>query len=60
MIAFCKKCNMFFDDEFRTIHCPHDAFNANDGKNNFEVHHDSYLSKEQPIQISTYIPVYNQ
>ena len=46
MIVKCQKCNRYFDDEFRTTICPHNAFSANDGNNNFEVHHDSYLSDE--------------
>ena len=38
MIVKCQKCNRYFDDEFRTTICPHNAFSANDGNNNFEVH----------------------
>jgi hypothetical protein len=48
MIVQCHKCNKYFDDEFRTYVCPHDAFTVNDGDNNFEIHHDSYLSADAP------------
>jgi hypothetical protein len=37
-----------FDDEYRTTICPHEAFAANDGKNNFRVHEDAYLAPEPP------------
>ena len=39
---------MHFDDEFRTTICPHEAFAANDGRNNFRVHEDAYLSTDPP------------
>ncbi len=39
---------MYLDDEFRTTVCPHEAFAANDGKNNFKVHNDAYLSSKKP------------
>ena len=45
MIVYCQKCRRRFDDEFRLTYCPHDAFLANDGKNNFRVHHDAFLSE---------------
>lgn len=45
MIICCMKCHLRFDDEFRDTICPHDAFPANDGNNNFRVHHDSALFK---------------
>lgn len=48
MIVQCAKCKKYFDDEFRFTFCPHEAFAANDGKNNFHVHEDSYLSDRKP------------
>jgi hypothetical protein len=58
MIVKCRQCKIYFDDEFRIIHCPHMAFPANDGHNNFRYHHDSYLSmlppsKNLPVSEST-------
>lgn len=44
----CIECQMWFDDRYRTTLCPHDAFPANDGNNNFKIHHDAYLSKMPP------------
>lgn len=41
MIVKCVACKMYFDDEFRSTLCPHDAFPANDGSNNFTVHEDA-------------------
>jgi hypothetical protein len=49
MIVQCSKCNMYFDDEFRMTFCSHVAFLANDGKNNFKRHDDSYLSKNPRV-----------
>ena len=46
MIVKCRECEMYYDDTFRWTFCPHEAFSANDGKNNFRVHEDAYLSKE--------------
>ena len=48
MIRKCDTCPMYYDDEYRLTYCPHDAFAANDGKNNFAVHEDAYLSAEAP------------
>lgn len=48
MIVKCKKCQMYFDDEFRLTVCPHRTFMANDGRNNFEHHPYSYLSNINP------------
>lgn len=48
MIVQCDKCSKYFDDEFRLTFCPHNAFAANDGKNNFKVYSDSYLS-DKPL-----------
>jgi hypothetical protein len=48
MITKCKKCKKYFEDEFRSYICPHDAFPANDGNNNFKVHNDSYLGDSIP------------
>lgn len=44
MIILCDKCKRSFDDEFRDTICPHETFAANDGKNNFAHHPNSYLS----------------
>lgn len=48
MIVKCNTCYKWFNDEFRTTICPHGAFNANDGHNNFAVHEDSYISSAAP------------
>lgn len=48
MIVLCFKCGMHFEDQFRTTICPHEAFPANDGNNNFKMHDDAYLSLEPP------------
>lgn len=53
MIVCCVDCKMFFDDEFRFTFCPHDAFPANDGKNSFKIHNDSYYSKDPPPKLNT-------
>ena len=45
MIVRCEQCLWYFDDEFRSTLCPHAAFPANDGQNNFEVHNDAYLEQ---------------
>lgn len=44
MIVTCEKCKKDFDDEFRDTGCPHVAFPANDGHNNFVTHYDSHVS----------------
>lgn len=51
MIVHCNQCTMWFDDEFRNTTCPHAAFLANDGQNNFKVHDDAYLNKEPPFNV---------
>lgn len=43
MIVQCDKCGSEFEDEYRTYVCPHEAFPANDGNNNFTVHEESHL-----------------
>ena len=50
MIVQCSKCNLKFDDEFRWTICPHETFAANDGKNNFQHHPESYLERDQRDQ----------
>lgn len=57
MIAHCKMCGMYFDDQFRNTICPHEAFPANDGQNNFAVNAKSYLSRELPT--SDYAKTHN-
>lgn len=46
MITKCEKCGAKYEDEYRSIVCPHNAFPANDGNNVFTTHDDAYL--EQP------------
>lgn len=49
MIVHCEECNLNYDDEFRLTYCPHETFLANDGKNNFSHHRDSYRSPMGPM-----------
>lgn len=49
MIIKCEDCVMWFDDEYRSTECPHRAFPANDGHNNFKAHDDAYLSSTPPV-----------
>lgn len=48
MIVQCEKCNLWYDDEFRLCVCPHRAFPANDGHNNFAVRENAWLSSLPP------------
>lgn len=48
MIIKCPDCSKYFEDVFRSTECPHAAFDANDGENNFSVHEESYLSEGEP------------
>jgi len=48
MIIKCGKCDKWFEDVYRLTSCPHKAFPANDGANNFVVHDDAYLSADEP------------
>lgn len=48
MIQQCEECKKWFEDIFRDTSCPHKAFPANDGNNNFHVHEDAYLSDIEP------------
>ncbi len=50
MIVQCVKCDVWFEDVYRDTVCPHEAFPANDGQNNFAVHDDAYLDKDKPSQ----------
>lgn len=43
MIVYCEVCERYFEDEFRSTVCPHNAFPANDGDNNFAIHEGTYL-----------------
>lgn len=54
MIVHCETCKMWFEDVFRSTECPHAAFPANDGRNNFRVHEDAYLSGEAPEPRAVY------
>lgn len=45
MISRCPDCLMYFEDSLRSTICPHPAFPANDGNNNFQIHNDAYLSE---------------
>jgi len=49
MILKCNTCNKWFEDTYRFTFCPHRAFAANDGHNNFKVHDDAYLSAAPPV-----------
>lgn len=48
MIVKCLECGVHYEDVYRDTDCPHKAFPANDGDNNFVVHDDAYLSVETP------------
>ena len=48
MIVRCESCGLWYEDVFRNTICPHRAFLANDGENNFKVHEDAWLSTEIP------------
>jgi len=52
MIVKCESCKKFYDDEFRTTTCPHETFPANDGRNHFRHHLESYLSESPPPKLS--------
>lgn len=54
MIIQCEECKLYYDDEFRKTICPHKAFLANDGQNNFKIYEESYLSKEPLGEGSSY------
>lgn len=43
MIVQCSQCGWTYDDKFRSTMCPHDLFPANDGDNNFTIHHESVI-----------------
>jgi hypothetical protein len=51
MIVSCDKCGARFDDEYRWTFCPHNTFAANDGRNNFAHHPNSYISPR--VQLET-------
>ena len=46
MIVTCGTCKTRYDDEFRLTFCPHETFEANDGRNNFAHHPESHISHE--------------
>jgi hypothetical protein len=48
MIRQCNKCKVWYEDVYRDAGCPHDAFPANDGNNNFKVNTAAYLSATKP------------
>jgi hypothetical protein len=48
MIVRCQRCSFYFDDEFRWAYCPHGTFPANDGRNHFAHHPESYLDPHPP------------
>lgn len=52
MIVLCLECQKYFDDEFRMTYCPHHTFPANDGRNHFAHHPESYLSEEAPNPVN--------
>ncbi len=49
MILTCEACHYHFDDKFRTTICPHEPFAANDGRNNFAHHPESFLAPANRI-----------
>ena len=54
MIVKCAKCDKWFEDVYRDTWCLHDALPANDGKGNFVVHDDAYLSTTEPPEDRVY------
>jgi len=50
VIVKCETCKRRFDDEYRWTICPHNTFTANDGKNNFAHHPESYLEGKEDDQ----------
>ena len=42
MIVLCDDCGLYFEDVYRSTVCPHNAFPANDGHNNFTVHEEAF------------------
>ena len=40
----CPQCKRRFENRYRSVLCPHRAFPANDGHNNFKTHEDAYIS----------------
>lgn len=48
MIVRCMHCSKYFDDQFRNTICPHNAFLANDGQNNFKIHEEAWLADHEP------------
>jgi hypothetical protein len=59
MIVQCPQCGLAYNDEFRWTICPHETFAANDGKNNFHHHPESYLEKK-PMPDLNRAPELNQ
>lgn len=53
MIVKCLTCTKYFDDVFRDTGCPHNTFNANDGKNNFKHYTESWLANHSPRKGNT-------
>jgi hypothetical protein len=49
MIVQCDTCKKYFEDEYRSTLCPHVAFLANDGNNNFSINDDAYIGDLHPI-----------
>lgn len=47
MKVYCAQCDTRYDDEFRTTICPHETFAANDGKNNFAHHPESFIEPKR-------------
>lgn len=58
MIVTCPDCLAQYDDEFRWTMCPHQPFQANDGKGNFAYHHKSFLSTDPTTQRDYTAPLY--
>ena len=53
MIVKCSTCGLYFEDVYRSTICPHAAFPANDGNNNFKVHEDAYRNELPPRNVTS-------
>jgi len=40
----CDECGRDFENRYRSTLCPHRAFPANDGRNNFKTHPEAFIS----------------
>jgi hypothetical protein len=51
----CPNCRNYYDDEFRSTICPHRAFLANDGNNNFQAHTNSTLIDPRKSELQVWV-----